>query len=100
MNYSAVATDVVNLPVRVHSHVPVSSLNQHKYENCISAHRSPDCSVIRGNGQTQTSRERRAAPRVPNITHGKWFSFLQGLEPSAAVPPQILVAAREATQPV
>ena len=30
----------------------------------------------------------------------KWFSFLQGLEPSAAIPPQILVAAREATQPV
>ena len=30
----------------------------------------------------------------------KWFSFLQGLEPSAETPPQILVAAREATQPV
>ena len=30
----------------------------------------------------------------------KWFSFLQGLEPSAVIPPQILVAAREATQPV
>ena len=25
----------------------------------------------------------------------KWFSFLQGLEPSAVIPPQILVAARE-----
>ena len=30
----------------------------------------------------------------------KWFSFLQGLEPSVATPTQILVAAREATQPV
>ena len=30
----------------------------------------------------------------------KWFSFLRGLEPSAVIPPQILVAAREATQPV
>ena len=30
----------------------------------------------------------------------KWFSFLQGLEPSAVIPPHILVAAREATQPV
>ena len=30
----------------------------------------------------------------------KWFSFLQGLESSAVIPPQILVAAREATQPV
>ena len=30
----------------------------------------------------------------------KWFSFFQGLEPSAVIPPQILVAAREATQPV
>ena len=29
----------------------------------------------------------------------KWFSFLQG-EPSAVIPPQILVAARETTQPV
>jgi quinol monooxygenase YgiN len=30
----------------------------------------------------------------------KWFSFLQGLEPSAEIPPQILAAAREAKQPV
>ena len=30
----------------------------------------------------------------------KWFSFLQGLESSAVIPPQILVAARETTQPV
>ena len=30
----------------------------------------------------------------------KWFSFLQGLESSAVIPPQILVAAREATQAV
>src|SRR4029453_12693662 len=30
----------------------------------------------------------------------KWFSFLQGLEPSAAIPPQILVTTREAKQPV
>jgi hypothetical protein len=30
----------------------------------------------------------------------KWFSFLEGLEPSALIPRQILVAAREATQPV
>jgi hypothetical protein len=29
----------------------------------------------------------------------KWFSFLQGLEPSAVIPPKFLVAAREATQP-
>ena len=29
-----------------------------------------------------------------------WFSFLQGLAPSAVIPPQILVAAREATHPV
>jgi quinol monooxygenase YgiN len=29
----------------------------------------------------------------------KWFSFLQGLEPSAAIPPRILLAAREAKQP-
>jgi quinol monooxygenase YgiN len=27
-----------------------------------------------------------------------WFSFLQGLEPSAAIPPQVPVAAREATE--
>jgi quinol monooxygenase YgiN len=30
----------------------------------------------------------------------KWFSFLQGLESSAVIPSQILVAAREATPPV
>jgi len=30
----------------------------------------------------------------------KWFSFLQGLELSPAIPPQILEAAREAKQPV
>jgi hypothetical protein len=30
----------------------------------------------------------------------KWFSFLQGLEPSAVIPPRSLVAAREAKQPV
>ena len=30
----------------------------------------------------------------------KWFSFLQGLEPSAVIPSQILVAAREAKQQV
>jgi quinol monooxygenase YgiN len=30
----------------------------------------------------------------------RWFSFLQGLEPSAVIPPQILVGAREATRPV
>ena len=30
----------------------------------------------------------------------KWFSFRQGLEPSAVIPPQMLVAAGEATQPV
>jgi len=39
----------------------------------------------------------------PLKTHSvghKWFSFLQGLEPSTVIPPQILVAAREATHPV
>ena len=30
----------------------------------------------------------------------KWFSFLEGLEPSAVNPARILVAAREDTQPV
>jgi quinol monooxygenase YgiN len=30
----------------------------------------------------------------------KWFSFFQGLKPSAVIPPQILEAAREATQPM
>jgi hypothetical protein len=30
----------------------------------------------------------------------KWFCFVQGLEPSAVNPARILVAAREATQPV
>ena len=30
----------------------------------------------------------------------KWFSFLQGLGPSAVIPSQTLVAAREATQSV
>jgi hypothetical protein len=30
----------------------------------------------------------------------KWFCFVQGLEPTAVIPPQILVAARETTQPV
>jgi hypothetical protein len=30
----------------------------------------------------------------------KWFSFLQGLEPSAVIPQPILVSARETTQPV
>ena len=50
MNYSAVANHVVNLTVRVYSHIPVSSLNKHKNKNCISAHRSPDCSVIRERG--------------------------------------------------
>jgi hypothetical protein len=34
---------IVNLTVRVYSHVPVSSLNKHKNKNCISAYRSPDC---------------------------------------------------------
>jgi len=30
----------------------------------------------------------------------KWFSFLEGLEPSAVIPQPILVSARETTQPV
>ena len=30
----------------------------------------------------------------------QWFSFLQGLKPLAVIPPEILEAAREATQPV
>ena len=29
-----------------------------------------------------------------------WFSFLQGLEPSAVIPQPILVPSREATQPL
>jgi len=29
----------------------------------------------------------------------KWFSFLQGLEPSAVIPPQLLVAPRGVKQP-
>jgi len=50
MNYSAVANHAVNRPVRVYSHVSVSSLNEHKNKNCSSARRSPDCSVIRERG--------------------------------------------------
>ena len=34
MNYSAVTSHAVNLTVHVYSHVPVSSLNGNKYENC------------------------------------------------------------------
>jgi len=59
-------------------------LNKHKNKNCISTYRP-------------TGGDRRNYG-----LHGvgyKWFSFLQGLEPSAVIPPQVLVAAREATQP-
>ena len=41
MNYSVVVNHAVNLTVHVYSHVPVSSLNGHKYENCRAARRSP-----------------------------------------------------------
>ena len=44
MNYSAVANHVVNLNLRVYSHVPVSFPDKHKNKNCI---RSIDLPIVR-----------------------------------------------------
>jgi hypothetical protein len=62
MNYSAVAIHPVNQTVHVDGHARVLSLNEAEEQELHVGRHFPDCSAIRGCGETPTTRELRTAP--------------------------------------